>query len=296
MTRHDNLLIAFFLFSGAVSASWAGSTGASFLKIDSDARSSAMGSAVSGSVEGIGALQRNPAGLGRLTEPQVQLSHAAWLADTRYEFVGLARPGKTGGLGVGFFHLDAGEFEGRDRDRRPTGGFSGSDAVLMTALGRRKGSLNLGAGFKVFQQRLGASFARGVALDLGGQLRPANSPLSVGAVLQNLGPPAGFERKKDPLPHTGSGGVEWTLGAAGKLSAEVRNRIGDGSFVFSSGMEYWALNALALRAGYFALPSRSMGGFKMGLGVKYRDYQLDYAVSPFEDMGFAHRFSLIIKL
>jgi hypothetical protein len=65
---------------------------------------------------------------------------------------------------------------------------------------------------------------------------------------------------------------------------------------FTAGGEFDFQKQAFLRAGYrgrFRGRGRESGdGFTAGVGGRWGDWQADYAVSPFDDLGAAHRFSL----
>ncbi len=64
-------------------------------------------------------------------------------------------------------------------------------------------------------------------------------------------------------------------------------------------MEYWFHNALALRAGYqFSNIGDLSGltGLSLGAGVRYADWQLDYALVTLGELGIANQIGLSLSL
>jgi len=68
---------------------------------------------------------------------------------------------------------------------------------------------------------------------------------------------------------------------------------------FGFGGEYWYKNFIALRAGYrFAEYTNLSGlsGFSLGAGVRYFDWQLDYALTTIGDFGTSNQISLSLMI
>src|SRR6267142_7135459 len=99
--------LAFFLFSSSyVSVGPAraadvaiGASSADFLSFEIGGRSAGMAGAGTGIASGVTAQFWNPAALATLSQSQVGAMHANWLQDLSYEWLGIARP--MGSLGVG---------------------------------------------------------------------------------------------------------------------------------------------------------------------------------------------------
>jgi len=70
------------------------------------------------------------------------------------------------------------------------------------------------------------------------------------------------------------------------------------------GIEGWIADLLVLRGGYSTVGqdlksgggTDIMAGLTTGLGIRYQQYQLDYAFIPMVELGMAHRVSLAIGL
>ena len=57
------------------------------------------------------------------------------------------------------------------------------------------------------------------------------------------------------------------------------------------GVEYWLVDAVALRFGVSNLPTQYAGGF----GVQYNIFQFDYAFTTHQELGVTHQFSLGVR-
>ncbi len=305
------LLAALLLCSLAAVAS--AEESAAFLKIPVGARPVAMGSAFTAVADDINALSWNPAGLASLERRQFGATHAELFAGTRYDFLGLAMPTKTGAWGVSANLLTQGAIEGRDAAGRPSGSFTATDrAVGVGYAFRARDAVSLGAGVKYIDSQIAEASAGAFALDLGGLYRAGtltryDLPVTLGLAVQNLGRGMRFLDRTSPLPLTVSGGLSVRLPAGVGLAFDYRYRphAEGGASEFGFGTEYAIFQAVALRAGYARAGAASSGtrpagqsgvgafsGLGAGLGLNVKGWTLDYAFTPFGELGAAQRVSL----
>ncbi|GAG30317.1 unnamed protein product, partial [marine sediment metagenome] len=131
-------------------------SGAEMLTIGIGARPVAMGSAYTASANDINSIHWNPAGLSLMKKREIGATHAEWLLDTKYDFIGLGLPMKNAVLGFGLVRLDHGTFQGRGLDRQSMGSFDAYDQALSIAAGcRLNNGLRIGGGLKYFQSQIG---------------------------------------------------------------------------------------------------------------------------------------------
>ena len=90
---------------GSKNVSKAGTVAAPFLEIPVGAASIGMGTATVSHVNDPAALYWNPAGSAVSDMNQVTASHMAWIADTRFDFVGVTLPLSDLGRSLGFVLL-----------------------------------------------------------------------------------------------------------------------------------------------------------------------------------------------
>ena len=80
------------------------------------------------------------------------------------------------------------------------------------------------------------------------------------------------------------------------LALDASRLVHDGETSFSVGSEYAVMPGLSLRSGYMAeTGAAGLGngaGFNAGVGIMLMDARLDYAVTPFGELGNAQRISL----
>jgi tetratricopeptide (TPR) repeat protein len=158
------------------------------------------------------------------------------------------------------------------------------------------GPLSVGVNAKAVQAKLADVSATGVAADLGGiwtlQREVYGGTIRFGATVRNLGTGLKFIDQRDPFP------MQWRLGAAAIHMAQQKLNVSfdvgkerDVSAACYSGLEYWIIPVLALRAGYVGT-SQEGNGVRAGLGLKIRDFSFDYAYSAYGDLGMSHRYEI----
>ena len=98
--RRALLVLALVALAGDASAqSKTGTTVGTFLKIEPDARISAMGNAGVSRGDGLASFYFNPASVAMLEKKEIAFSHSAWIADIAFDHIGAAFPlGKKGPL------------------------------------------------------------------------------------------------------------------------------------------------------------------------------------------------------
>lgn len=307
------LAISLILLASQTLPAWAGGTSEAFLKIGVGARPIGMGNAFTAVANDINAIAWNPAGLSQLAKRELGAMHAELFADTRYDFIGYAHPlilGKEGfnygTLGFGFQYLTQGKIESRDANRQVTGGFSGSDLALNLAFSRALSpATRLGVNLKYLSSSIEAESAQSFALDLGGMYRFGSTGLQLGMAAQNLGPGVKFINETNPLPLTFAVGTGYQFRSGFLLAMDVKNRPHDNKTFVSFGTEYAVLPVVSLRAGYLSALAGGVSasgaatgrfgevsGIGAGFGLKLFSYNLDYAFTPFGELGSVHRISL----
>jgi outer membrane protein OmpA-like peptidoglycan-associated protein len=141
-----------------------------------------------------------------------------------------------------------------------------------------------------------------VALDAGLYYHLPDHPFYLSLVMSNLG--WNIDGATLPL-QVKAGGAYQILGSEKEdhslmLSGEVDTFLNDGNYAqLGLGAEYWYKNLIALRAGYqFSNIGDLTGltGLSLGAGIKYWNWQLDYALISLGELGVANQISLSVKL
>lgn len=274
-------------------------SGADFLKIDSGARSEAMGEAFTGVADDVDALTFNPAGLALLDKPQAGYLRMIYLADISYNFGGVALPVPDGentwGFGLGLVNLGTPSFDS-------TLGLApavsaGDNAILASVAYRLKDTVAFGLTGKYIMRDIAGYNAQAFGGDAGVLLTPTER-LRIGLAVLNVGQNVQFISQGDPLPTTVRLGLSYKVldipHHSVLLSADNGYQLGSQSYLGGAGVEYWFDNTLALRAGYTG--DAYQQHLTAGLGVNVDVAEFDYAYAPIGTLGDTHRFSLIVRL
>ena len=78
-----------------------GTTGADFLTIPVGARATAMGNAITASVDDATSVYWNPAGLASMEQGAVTLEYAEWLVGVDFNFLSISIPVRSGAFAIG---------------------------------------------------------------------------------------------------------------------------------------------------------------------------------------------------
>ncbi|MBU2530534.1 MAG: PorV/PorQ family protein [Elusimicrobia bacterium] len=295
--------IMFFLLTNVYAG---GKAGASFLKISPGAGPAGMGGAYTAMASDINALYYNPAGIGNITQTQIGVTHAEWLSNVNFDFVGGVLPTARGSFGVSAIALTTGEIEGRDESGNKSGNFNSSDLAVMFSGSRRLSSdMQLGGSIKVLRQTIANETANGVALDIGGMRRVSNK-FTLGLTVRNFGPKMKFIEEKYSLPLSITTGVSYKVVGAFNLATDISYEPVDKKRTVSFGTEFSPMHFFTLRAGYLFQAVEALYGssanslsdksgeqnsFAGGIGIKLFGHNLDYAVVPYADIGLTQRIS-----
>ncbi|MCR4295433.1 MAG: PorV/PorQ family protein, partial [Elusimicrobia bacterium] len=244
------LLPALALLLGAASVRAAET--AAFLDIGVGARGIGMGGAHTALADDSSAVYWNPAGLARLEQREVSVSHAELGLGTREDFLAYAHPTPRGTLAAAMTYLSQGSIGGRDAGGRPTGDFQASDAAFAGAYGVKTEVADLGVSVKYLRSHIASSEAQGVAADLGARraydgLRPGK--LLLGAAVRNMGPGLKYENQRNDLPLRLAGGAAYTFAAGRTLAVEVQTAPRGGGADGGFGGEFKVMEGALLRLG-----------------------------------------------
>lgn len=172
-----------------------GTTAAEFLLMAPTARGAALGTAFSALSTDVSALYYNPAGVAQMTQPGFLGSTTSYIAQTHYNWVGLAFPFSGGSKAVG---LSAGTFGFSDQPvytvEDPTGSSGEKYSVAETYIGltySQQFSDRFSAGFtgKFINDQLGNVSGQAFAVDFGTSFHTLvnGRVLRAGFTVQNLG-------------------------------------------------------------------------------------------------------------
>jgi len=177
---------------GSKNVSKTGTVAAPFLEIPVGAASIGMGTATVSCVSDPASLYWNPAGCAHGDQNQLNATHMNWIADTRFDFVGLTLPlADLGTLGFSFTSLSMDDMKVTTVEQPDGTGeyFSASDIAAGVSFARQL-SERFAVGFtvKYIQQTIWHESASAFALDFGTTFRTdLLGGLVIGASLSNFG-------------------------------------------------------------------------------------------------------------
>lgn len=337
MTRASRLariltaaLLAATLAAPAFAQTKAGTTFGQFTLIEPGARAAGMGNTGVSIADGLQWAFFNPATIGHLTRWEFEFSHALWLADIRYDYVGAAIP--LGGWGTAFASitsLGSGEIDVRTVSQPLGTGerYTVSDVAIGLGYGRQISS-RFAAGARVnwIQESIWNSSASAFTFDVGTLYRVSPNGLHIGSSLTNFGTTASFGGRdlritydQDPTRYGDNGtlpGEKYTsdyplpvlfrVGIAYpyRVTGDVRlwtaldaYHPSDNTESVSGGVEAVYREVVALRAGYQNLfLEDSEVGLTLGAGFHAKldnyDIRADYAWAEHRRLDGTHRFTL----
>lgn len=288
----------------AAAQSARGTSAFQFLQIGVGARPAAMGEVFAGVADDVNSIYWNPAGLAGMARRELSVTHALWFGDITYSNLACAQPVKGGTIGAAFNVLNTGEIQKADNTGlRLSDSYNMSDVMGLVSYARGFDKLALGANLKFISSRIEEENAHSFAADIGALysgFKPWGRRLGLGLSVQNIGTDASYVSEEHPLP---------VIVRAGGALQLTENLLVASDFNYTereinihAGAEYaraFGAVVLAARAGYKDDTIKELGllsGLTAGLGLNWRDCQIDYAWNSFTDLGITHRISLGIKI
>ena len=302
MRKNGALLIAVMLSGLTVPALYAGagSDAAAFLKIDAGARAAAMSGAFVAVGDDASSVFYNPAGPALARNQELMLAHSEWLEGLRNEHAAYVHPvspkltiftGLTALIIPSMDKLDVGGYK--------TGSFSAMDGAAGAGFSWAFDDDLFGGLFiKTVYQQADTRKAFAYAGDFG-LIKTYGNTVRLGLAAQNLGTPMKLYTESFDLPFTCRAGAAYRVRDMAWLIAELV-KAGESDTAFAAGAEgeysFAPRETIFARLGYKTGRSKNAGsGISAGVGLQSNDLRLDYAFSPFGDLGDTHRISLTLK-
>ena len=295
--------------AGGFNSGAAGTSSGQFLKIAAGARGAALGEAYSALADDAFALDWNPAGLINIKKNSMAVMHAPYLAGTFADYFAYAETtGEVGSWGVALKYMNYGKMNRTDSSGMVLGTFTPYDASINVGFACYITGFNkdpeerfvLGATGKFVKSQI-LSDDNTVSADIGLNLPYMfDNRFHMSLTAQNIMGTLRYDKEEAPLP------LILRFGTVTKFS-EYFNLTGD-IIASRDNLPFLAMGGelklpiyedmdAALRAGFNTRAISDVGGTRnvsFGGGLRYTDYQLDYAFSPFGDLGSVHRVSATI--
>lgn len=295
------------LTSLCVAPAFAGDPGTAvfgFLKIGTDARSTAMGGAMTGLADGLGAASYNPASFAQSAPREVTVSYMNWVLDIQGgSLAGVWGIGEKGRLGVSAQYLDYGKFDSRDAEGNTAPDFSASDLALGLSYAAAF-SPNVSAGItgRFISESIDNESMTGMAADLGVLYVFTDQRTRFGAAVRNLGgqTKAYAGGAKEDIPIVLAAGASHHLRGTPVLASIEVLKPSDDDVGGAAGVEVAATHQFSLRAGFNTLAGKintdsdsdKLAGLSIGAGFQTERLGIDYAFAAHSELGDAHRFTL----
>ena len=277
-----------------------GSEAAAFLKLDAGARAAAMGGAFTAVGDDASSVFYNPAGPALAHQQELMLSHSEWVAGLKNEHAAYILPVSPRlTLFTGITALLSPSLDSYDNFGDKTGSFSAMDGAAGAGLSWAFSRDLFGGVFaKTVYQQADSRKAFAYAGDFG-LVKTFGDSVRLGLSAQNLGTKMKLYSESFALPLTYRGGAACRVGEFAWLTAEAV-KTGQSAAVFAAGAEgdysFGRTETAFARLGYTTGRSKNAGsGFSAGAGLRSNDLRIDYAFSPFGDLGDTHRITLTLK-
>ncbi|HOW89740.1 MAG TPA: PorV/PorQ family protein [Elusimicrobiales bacterium] len=306
LTAASAAMQALYAWPAAAASSYAGTSGAQFLKLGAGSKAGAVAEAYTAAADDVYSGYYNPAGLTRMVSSEFAAQYVSYFQDMSYSFLAFAMPlDKRDGfsrhaLGVSIYNLSASDLEARTEDTLLAAGlFDASEsAYALSYAYRLNKGLGIGATMKYVRESIDTESAGAVAADAGVHYRPlADRPLDLGLTVRNMGSKLDFGDGSDPLPLGGVFGVSYSFLPGLRAECDLA-QYRDTDMIVAGGAEYthdlkYDMSG-ALRLGY-TTHNKDVGGLKgiaAGAGLRYSRVYFDFAWVPFGDLGNTFRYTI----
>jgi hypothetical protein len=277
------------------SKSYAGTSGAQFLKLGAGARASGMGEAHIALADDASAIYWNPAGLCKIEGWSMNVMHVLWWDDVTYDWVGYGhRVNETDVLGVGVQYMGYGGIDQTNDIGAKTGQFTPNDMAGIFSYGRNVGMFCVGGSMKYVQSKITRT-ASAIAFDFGGTYEAVEDKLELAGTINNIGSGLRYIEEETPLPMSIKIGAGYAMKENVKFALDMVMPNDNDAYI-GTGVEY-GYKAVSGRIGYNSRTSAigGMSGITYGIGIKYGDVAVDYAYQGYEYLGDSHRLSVTWK-
>ncbi len=284
--------------------------GTSWLRVPPSTRNAAVGGALGAVPDNMDSVDINPATLGWYPGSEISISQNFWAQGLSMQHLVYSQGLANGdGFSVGADYLNFGTIT----NYSATGGLvtsTGSYSPIGLDVYGGYG-LNLGGGWRAgltahfIYDNIQQNFAdKTGAIDAGLFYRFVGLPLSISTVVSDLG--FSIDNAILPLQLKTAAAYELDLSgqrSSGLISTSLLTLAAEGdwslininSTIYGLGAEYWYQNLVAIRAGYRFENSTNLTGVKglsLGAGVRYMNWQLDYAMTTIGDFGTSNQIAL----
>lgn len=290
----------------------AGTTGFNNLQIIYSARAMSMANAMTGFSGHLEGLQFNPASVLQLEERILSSTFSNYVVGSNGGGLHYLHPkDENVTYGVMLHYLNFGRMDRTEvtadnqyLDLRET--FGASNIMLGASAARViNPAIDLGVSLKFIYDIIDTYSAAAAVLDGGLVHHPENDKITVGVAIRNLGMQILHytdEKYKEGLPLTFAAGISYQLKPSVLAAIDISKPKGT-NLGIKFGVESQIHPMLQVRGGYNTNSDdwRTGGswdwssGFTFGAGFNWKNYNLDYGIASFGNLGFVNQLTLQYK-
>jgi len=287
----------------------AGTTGFDTLKLFYNARTTAMGGAVNGIPKNADALDFNPAAILEAGQRSVATSVMDHLVGSGGGSVSYVFPkNRFAAYGASLRYWNSGSIDRTEISSTgeliETGESFGAQNLVVSVTGARfiSPALDLGGSVKFVYDSIDDVSASALLIDVGILHHTVNEKIKVGLSARNLGFQTSYytdTKHGESLPTTYTAGISMQMKESLLAALDLSKAAGE-NIVARVGIEHELNPALTLRGGFRSnAADYNLGGWlaytsglSLGLGWKIRDFDLDYALASYGDLGITNQLTL----
>lgn len=260
-----------------------------------NARTIALGGCTGAITSDVDTIFLNPAGIGRFSSQQANVSFNRWTDGMSYESLGYITPLNAMTLGASLVYQNplgqSPSFEN----------ISSRNMGLTLSAGRKfDDNIMMGVNAKLIQEEVDNEKSNSMVVDLAGLYNIGLAGITIGFGIQNVGSKIKISDWGGELPlNLNLGGTYSALEDTLFMGLDLNMM--DGGLLVNSGIEYIPFSFLALRAGYRSMVSTigeigQTDRISAGVGLKIFKLNLDYAFVSSDLIDYQHIISLRAKV
>lgn len=281
-----------------------------FLRLDMNARASALNGSFVSMTNDPNVLFYNPASLVTLEHPAGSVSFVKHLLDVNAGSLSYAQSlWDLGTFAAGISFIDYGSFDETDESMNVLGTFGARDVSLTAGFGMPlEENLSVGGNLELVHSSISGFRSSAIALGAGLLYQIPAELITLGLSIRHLGTQLDtYAGIRETLP------LDITVGITKRpehlpvllnLNFHKLNESQDSFFdrfgAFSVGAEFLMSESVRLRVGYNNEKRRELklgstaglAGFSFGGGILVKEYLIDYALNSYGKIGSIHRFSV----
>ncbi len=284
-----------------------GRTAADYLNLMPNARAAAMGDGtIALLADEPSSVMVNPAALAGVTRPWMAFHYLALPGDIPYNFTSFCIPSSVGALGASLIYVPYGSSAGYDATGASIDVPSSYDSAVMISgaipiaaqLPVYKEYGYLGASLKFMHEALAYYSTEAIALDLGAIINmPLVPGLTAGATYKNIGTGMKFVTEDNSLPAGVSYGMAYHNPSWWDMIATVDSlAAANGPARMAAGLSISPVYFLTMRTGYRDDADSLVSGIRLGLGLRFGSFSLDYAFTPINYFSPKHTLSVCMSI